>query len=108
VLERLPAAQGAAILANIRSNEPDVKGVVGKLTQGAVDAGFVYASDVTAAGDRLEAIELPADVAPRVAYAIAVVTGASEPEQARAFVRGLRSGAGRRALTDAGFEPPAP
>jgi len=25
----------------VRSNEPDVKGIVGKLTQGAADAGFV-------------------------------------------------------------------
>ena len=31
-----------------------MKGVVGKLTQGAADAGFVYASDVKAAGGELE------------------------------------------------------
>ena len=42
VLGRLGRAERAAILANVRSNEPDVAGVVGKLTQGAVDAGFVY------------------------------------------------------------------
>ena len=48
VLGRLPAAQRAAILANVKSSEPDVAGIVGKLTQGAVDAGFVYITDVKA------------------------------------------------------------
>ena len=61
VLERLPAARAKAILANVRSEEPDVGGVVGKLTQSAVDAGFVYRSDVEAAGGRLRAVELPED-----------------------------------------------
>ena len=41
-LAKLPPAQEKAILDNVRSNEPDVKGIVGKLTQGAADAGFVY------------------------------------------------------------------
>ena len=54
VLDGLPAEQREAILANVRSNEPDVAGVVGKVAQGAVDAGFVYVTDVEAAGRRAE------------------------------------------------------
>jgi molybdate transport system substrate-binding protein len=104
VLARAPA--GEAILANVRSNEPDVKGVVGKLTQGAVDAGFVYRSDVAATEGRLEAIALPDALRPQVAYGVAVVRGGPNPEQARAFVAGLLEGAGARALRDAGFDPP--
>jgi molybdate transport system substrate-binding protein len=106
VLDGLPAAQRKAILGNVRSNEPDVKGVVGKLTQGAVDAGFVYRSDVRAADDQLEAITLPAELKPKVAYGVAVVKGAKHPEQARAFVQGLLNGAGAKALEAAGFLPP--
>jgi molybdate transport system substrate-binding protein len=106
VLDGLPAAQRKAILGNVRSNEPDVKGVVGKLTQGAVDAGFVYRSDVRAADDELEAIALPAELKPKVAYGVAVVKGAKHPEQARAFVQGLLNGAGAEALEAAGFLPP--
>jgi molybdate transport system substrate-binding protein len=106
VLDGLPAAQRKAILANVRSNEPDVKGVVGKLTQGAVDAGFVYRSDVRAADDQLEAITLPAELKPKVAYGVAVVKGAKHPEQARAFGQGLLNGAGAKALEAAGFLPP--
>ena len=60
-----PGGEAQAILANVRSNEPDVKGIVGKLTQGAVDAGFVYVTDVNAAAATLKAIELPAGVSPR-------------------------------------------
>ena len=59
VLSRLPDAQAEAILANVRSNEPDVKGIVGKLVQGAVDAGLVYESDVKATGGELRAVRLP-------------------------------------------------
>ena len=45
VLDKLPAAQRKAILANVRTEEPDVGGITGKLTQRAVDAGFLYISD---------------------------------------------------------------
>ncbi|MEA2391697.1 MAG: molybdate transport system substrate-binding protein [Solirubrobacteraceae bacterium] len=106
VLARLPATERSAIEANIRSSEPDVGGVVGKLTQGAVDAGFVYATDVRAASGRLRTIELPRRLEPRVAYAAAIVRGAPHPREARAFIAGLLHGGGRQALLEAGFEPP--
>jgi molybdate transport system substrate-binding protein len=106
VLARLPLREGQRILANVRSEEPDVRGVVGKLTQGAVDAGFVYVTDVRAARGRLRAIELPAGVRPRVAYAVARVRGSGHAKQARAFIAGLLDGAGSRDLRAAGFEPP--
>ncbi len=106
VLARLPGEQRRAILANVRSEEPDVSGVVGKLTQGAADAGFLYATDVAGAGDRLRSIELPERLRPRVTYGAAVVKGAKEPEAARAFIEGLLSGPGRGALQRAGFTSP--
>lgn len=106
VLERLGAAQSEAILANVRSNEPDVGGVVGKVAQGAVDAGLVYVTDVQGAGGKLTAIELPDSVQPSVAYGVAVVDGAERPEAAQAFVDGLLDGDGAQALLDAGFAAP--
>jgi molybdate transport system substrate-binding protein len=106
VLEKLPAAQSKAILGNVRSEEPDVAGITGKLTQGAVDAGFLYASDVRATDDKLRAIELPGTLQPTVAYGVAVVKGAKHPKQAKAFIAGLLDGAGADALRAAGFEPP--
>jgi molybdate transport system substrate-binding protein len=83
-----------------------VKGIVGKLTQGAADAGFVYVTDVSAAGEELEAIELPAELKPGVTYGAGVVEGASEPEAARAFVNSLTDGPCAEALEAAGFGPP--
>jgi molybdate transport system substrate-binding protein len=106
VLGGLPAGERAKILANVRSNEPDVGGVIGKVTQGAVDAGFVYITDVKAAGDKVKAIELPTSLQPRVAYAVAVVKGSKHPRQAKQFISGLLDGAGASALQKAGFEPP--
>lgn len=103
-LSRLPLREAAAIERNFRSNEPDVAGVVGKLAQGAVDAGFVYITDVRGAGGRLRAISLPARLEPRVAYAIAVVRGTGHPSEARAFIAGLLRGGGGRDLLAAGFE----
>lgn len=108
VLANLPRGQAKAILSHVRSEEPDVAGVVGKLSQGAVDAGFVYVTDVAATGGRVRAIELAGKLRPRVAYGIAVVTGTRHAKQARDFVAGLLSGEGRAALKDAGFEPPPP
>ena len=87
----------------MRSLEPDVAGIVGKLTQGAVDAGFVYVTDVVATDGALSAIDLPADLQPDVAYGVAVVDGAENPEGAQSFIDGLLDGEGADALADAGF-----
>jgi molybdate transport system substrate-binding protein len=108
VLAKLPAGQAQAILGNVRSNEPDVGGVVGKVTEGAVDAGFVYVTDVRAADGKLRAISLPAPLQPQVAYGVAVVKGSKHRQQAQAFVNGLLTGEGRKRLDAAGFmRPPA-
>ncbi len=106
VLAKLSPEENDAILANVRSEEPDVSGIVGKLTQGAVDAGFVYVTDVVATKGELDAIRLPARIAPDVAYGAAVVKGAANPEEAHRFIDGLLKGAGAKALSDAGFMPP--
>jgi molybdate transport system substrate-binding protein len=106
VLSGLGAARAEAVLANVRSNEPDVKGIVGKLTQGAVDAGFVYASDVEAAGGELRAIELPDELKPTATYGAGVVAASRQHDAAEAFVDDLLSGGCHDALLAAGFGEP--
>jgi molybdate transport system substrate-binding protein len=106
VLGKLGAAQSGEILHNVRSEEPDVSGIVGKLTEGAVDAGFTYITDVQATDGKLKAIALPASLQPVVAYAAAVVKGAPHPVQGQQFIAGLLTGQGRADLLKAGFLPP--
>jgi molybdate transport system substrate-binding protein len=103
VLGRLPAAVREQILANVRSEEPDVRGVVGKLTQGAADAGFVYLTDIT--GD-LTAVELPPELQPTVAYGAGIVEGTEQQELAQRYLDGLTDGPCADALREEGFGPP--
>jgi molybdate transport system substrate-binding protein len=108
-LTRLGPERARRILANVRSEEPDVKGVVAKLAQGAADAGFVYRTDAAAAGDRLRAIALAARLEPEVTYAAAPVRRSQRRQLARAFVEGLVAGSGADELRAAGFgAPPRP
>jgi molybdate transport system substrate-binding protein len=103
VLKRLELLR---VLRKAVSQEPDVKGIVGKLALGEADAGFVYATDVRAASSRLIAIPLPKRSQPTVRYEVAVVTGSSNRESALEFVADLLSTDGRRELAKAGFGLP--
>jgi molybdate transport system substrate-binding protein len=103
VLARLPSGEEQKIMDNVRSNEPDVKGVVGKLTQGAADAGFVYRTDLV---DGLKAVTLPQDLQPVVEYGAGVVKGAKNPDAAKQYLDGLTSGTCADALRSAGFGAP--
>lgn len=106
VLSYLPAAERKAILANVRSEEPDVKGVIAKISEKAVDAGFVYVTDAAATSGKTTTIQLPATLQPQVAYGAGVIKGAKHPAQAQAFIDGLVNGAGQQDLLKAGFLAP--
>ena len=94
-----------AALANLVSNEENVRGVVGKVGAGEADAGIVYATDVTPAlADRLAVLPLAVAVVPR--YEAAVLADSPEPALARDFVAGLQGPDGQAALARHGFLPP--
>lgn len=103
VLKRLGLLR---VLRKAVSQEPDVKGIVGKLALGQADAGFVYRTDVQAASSRLRAIPLPARAQPTVRYEIAVVKGTSNRAAALELVADLLGEDGRRELRRAGFGLP--
>ena len=103
VLKRLGLLR---VLRKAVSQEPDVKGIVGKLALGEADAGFVYATDVRAAPTRLTAIPLPKRSQPTVRYEVAVVKGTQNRETALELVADLLSTDGRRELRRAGFGVP--
>jgi molybdate transport system substrate-binding protein len=106
VLGRLPAREREGILANIRSEEPEVTAVLAKVTSGAADAGFVYVTDAKTVAGAVETVAVPPQLQPDVAYAAAVLSGSDEPELARRYVHGLLRGAGGADLREAGFLPP--
>lgn len=86
--------------------EPDVKSVLSKVTLGEVDAGVVYVTDVLAAGDEVQGIEIPADVNASTSYPIATLTESPNAATATAFVDYVLSAEGAAVLTAAGFEQP--
>ncbi|HZB85978.1 MAG TPA: molybdate ABC transporter substrate-binding protein [Gaiellaceae bacterium] len=94
------------VLAQVVSEEADVKGVVSKVALGEADAGFVYATDVAPVEDDVDVIELPDEAQPEVEYSVAVVRGSEREREARAFVERLLGPAGREALREAGFGTP--
>lgn len=106
VLGKLPIDTSAAILSKVRSEEPDVKSIVGKLVAGAADVGLVYASDVNATNGGLVAIELPPNLEPVVTYSAAVVSDSENPEGAREFIDSLVDGEAHELLLDADFLEP--
>jgi molybdate transport system substrate-binding protein len=94
-----------AALANVVSNEEDVRAVITKLIAGDADAGIGYVTDVTpAVSDRVELIPIPSKVNIIATYPIAVVTGTQEAGLAKSFVDFVL-GDGQRTLAAYGFLP---
>jgi molybdate transport system substrate-binding protein len=86
--------------------EQDVRAVLTKVTLGEVDAGLVYRTDVISAGDQVQGIDSPESEQAINDYPIAVLSDASNPEAAAAFVELVRSPEGLAILTKAGFTEP--
>lgn len=86
--------------------EADVKATLSKVTLGEVDAALVYTTDVRAAGEAVQGIGFPEAAQAVSAYPIAVLRNAPHPAAARAFVGLVRSAAGQKVLTEAGFRLP--
>jgi molybdate transport system substrate-binding protein len=88
------------------SLEQNVKGVVTKVTSGEADAGIVYSTDVTAAGDKADAVAIPADINVIARYPVASVKSSASPQLAAAFITFLTGPASRAILTKYGFGTP--
>jgi len=104
--EALASLGLSAALANVVSNEDDVKGVAAKVALGEADAGIVYSTDAVPLGDDVSEVVLPESAQPSIEYQVAVVAASDERDAARTFVERLRSDEGRVALERAGFVVP--
>ncbi len=92
------------VLANVVSEEDNVKQVVAKVELGEADAGIVYVSDAVATPD-LKTIQIPPELNVTAQYVIAPVKSAREPALAAAFLDYTRSSAGQAILARWGFGP---
>ncbi len=92
------------VLANLVSEEANVKAVVAKVQLGEADAGIVYASDFSPAIVKdVTAIAIPDAYNVIAEYPVAVTAEASEADIAHAFIDFLLSDQGQAILTEAGF-----
>jgi molybdate transport system substrate-binding protein len=89
------------------SNELDVKATMAKLTSGEADAVIVYVTDVKAAGDKVDGIDIPDEHNVIATYPIAVVKETGNRAAAEAYVEEMVSGSGQQALQADGFLPPS-
>jgi molybdate transport system substrate-binding protein len=98
--------QASGVTLNPVSEEPDVKSTLGKVTSGDADAGLVYVTDVTAAGDAVQGVSFPEAAQATTNYPIVVTADAPEPQLAASFQQLVTGEAGRKALEAAGFAGP--
>ncbi|MFV0524909.1 MAG: molybdate ABC transporter substrate-binding protein [Acidimicrobiales bacterium] len=96
----------AGVVPEIDTNEPDVRALLTKIGADELDAGIVYVTDVRAAGDTVEGIEIPEEDNVVATYPIAQLTGAPNPEAAAEFVAFVRSDDGQAILASYGFAAP--
>ena len=88
------------------SLEQNVRGVVTKVTAGEADAGIVYVTDVLAAGDAADMVELPEDINVLAEYPIATVKESANPEVGEAFIEFLTGSDGQAIMAEYGFGTP--
>lgn len=92
------------VVANIVSNEDNVKQVVVKVQLGEADAGIVYTSDAVAVPD-LKTIEIPAELNVIASYPIAHITKSTNADLANAFIQYVLSSDAQAVLQKWGFAP---
>lgn len=92
------------VLANLKSEEANVRAVVTKVQLGEADAAIVYSSDVTpAVAKEVQRIPIPDEFNIIATYPIAVVRDAPNKPAARAFVQFVRGPQGQDILNKWGF-----
>ena len=88
------------------SLEQNVRGVATKVTAGEADAGIVYVTDVIAAGDAADMVEIPEDINVVAEYPIATVAESEDQEVGDAFIDFLTGPDGQAILAEHGFGSP--
>ncbi len=92
------------VLANVVSEEDNVRRVVLKITLGEADVGFVYVSDVTPdIASQVNMIEIPADYNRMATYPIAPLVDGDNRDDARLFIDYVLSRDGQNIIASHGL-----
>ncbi len=99
--QKVEGAAGVDI--NPVSEESSVTDVLNKVTTGQADAGLVYVTDATRAGDKVTAVPFPESADAVNTYPIAALKSSEHRELAREFIEAVTGDAGQKTLRAAGF-----
>jgi molybdate transport system substrate-binding protein len=95
------------VLANVVSNEDNIRQAVTKVQLGEADASIVYVSDAVTVPE-LQKIEIPAEVNVIAEYPIAPLVESANQDLANEFIAYVLSSDGQATLKKWGFTPVAP
>lgn len=97
------------VLANLVSEETNVRDIVQKVALGEADAGIVYQTNATAPGvtAKIDYFTVPDPFNVTATYPISALKGNARPELGQAFIAFLGSEPGQAILARHGFLPPA-
>lgn len=96
----------ARVLANLRSEEANVRAVLAKVQLGEADAGIVYRTDAATAAREVAAIAIPRAWSVMALYPIAALNGGRNRVGAQAWVDFVLSPAGQETLARFQFGKP--
>ena len=91
---------------NPASEESTGAAVLGKVTDGAADAGLVYMNDAHKAGDKVGTVRFPESANAVNTYPIVALKKASQSPLAQKFVDLVTGATGQQVLNQAGFASP--
>jgi molybdate/tungstate transport system substrate-binding protein len=80
--------------------------LVGRLQSGQLDVGFFYSTETASA--KIQAVQLPAEIAPKAIYTAAILRGAPNPPGAVEFVGFLLGPQGKTVMTENGLDVQKP
>jgi molybdate transport system substrate-binding protein len=103
----LQALTMAGVKVTPKSLETSVTAVISKIELGEADAGIVYTTDVTAAGNKAQGVQIPAAANVTATYPIVAVKGTKSSDVANAFIAYVLSTTGQSTLATFGFLPAA-
>lgn len=99
----LQALASAGVKVTPKSLETSVTAVISKIETGDADAGIVYTTDVSAAGNKVSGVQIPAANNVIATYPIVAVKGTTNSAVANAFIAYVLSATGQSTLKTFGF-----